>query len=512
MPRKEESADFRKIMITGPFFTRERLLLVTRPEVLVGAVYLVAGVLVLWDATIRLDQMAQAYPDLSQPVPDRIVQWASSRLPKLLPKLISTAASLIGCVVGIIWIVFGIAGFTEAQKHLSETGDPAEPVWTAESIRTGLPAYWRAARGPLRAVLRAWPRARSISPVSFGLLGFAGLSILTFLFMILGLALAGYATQFLPGLLEEHFQVTSRIVIPSAERLFSLLGTLIWANGLIAASLLIVRKPEWSRTRESLAVRGGGDPRLFFALLEEAYRIFSAEGSSPTGPVRLEADGSSLTKGTLMESRPEPVPSLSRPAGILCLPVAVGLIVWGFSLLIHFTRPAAPSDWEEFLTRYLLDYGLELLTALALILAGGHFAEWARRLLGVQRFRSSMVFCSLSGASDTASLTLKEAPAQSWSPHPNEITWRVDQGGEDAKPFQAGVAEENEGFRAEVVWAQTRSESASTKGWLKSVLEPGTKPEPRYVIDVRRNQKLDDQMKQVLEIPFGVSFQKESHR
>ena len=100
-------------------------------------------------------------------------------------------------------------------------------------------------------------------------------------------------------------------------------------------------------------------------------------------------------KGTLIENFPESEQALCGRR--ICL-FAVDLAVAnnGVYEAYTFSRPAGPMTYVEFLTAHSLDYLLEVAFALGLILSGLYFAEWARKLFDVRRYRSAL-FLSLGG-------------------------------------------------------------------------------------------------------------------
>ena len=67
-------------------------------------------------------------------------------------------------------------------------------------------------------------------------------------------------------------------------------------------------------------------------------------------------------------------------------------VTLGFARLIGFDRSVDPMPYQDFLSTRLLNHTVEVAFALALIVVGLHFAEQARRLFGVRRYRSALIF------------------------------------------------------------------------------------------------------------------------
>ena len=67
----------------------------------------------------------------------------------------------------------------------------------------------------------------------------------------------------------------------------------------------------------------------------------------------------------------------------------------GFSRLVHFQRPVSEMPYQVFLQSHALDYMVEVLFALGLILVGLYFAEWARKLFDVRKISFGMSYCAI---------------------------------------------------------------------------------------------------------------------
>jgi hypothetical protein len=298
----------------------------------------------------------------------------------------------------------------------------------------------------------------------------------------------------IPVLLKRYMQVQVGILIPSARPLFLLLGFLLFVYALIAVSLMPIRRPRFLRNNEGLSVKGRGDPQAFFALVEEGCRLLSAAGTPHRSPVRLEQEGDPQKKATLVETSAEPLQSVARPAGYLCLPFVLVLLSMGFTRLIHFRKPLTEMPWTEFLTHHLPGYFVEVAFALGLIIIALQLAERARRLFGIRRYRSAVIFLHVlpePTSSDALEPGLDETVQ---SAGPDAIRWQLANGADDAFAGWVRAPHAPRRFRIEALWAEAYSESARAD-------------EPRFLVDLRQSQHLDAAIQHIIKIPFYVAFE-----
>jgi hypothetical protein len=270
---------------------------------------------------------------------------------------------------------------------------------------------------------------------------------------------------------------------------------MLFIYGLTALSLFPFQKLKINRTGQSLLVRGKGDPHLFFALLEEGCKLLTGRKSSHIPPSRLELEGEQSERGTLIENTPEPVRYWSNPAAFVYLPIIFILLIMGFSRLIHFARSTAPMPYAEFMKYYFLDYLLEAAFAIGLIIVGMRLAEMARKLFGVRKYRSVLVFCRITSSPSAdgpseASSSDREEPSR----EREGSRWKNVEGTDDQfagwvkEPVRTGA------FPVTLYWGEAVSASATSDG-------------PRYVINVRKSPSLDAAMERILQIPFNVDFE-----
>jgi hypothetical protein len=107
-------------------------------------------------------------------------------------------------------------------------------------------------------------------------------------------------------------------------------------------------------------------------------------------------DGETLI-GTLIESFPEHVRTSSRLAAILSLALGSMMVLVGFLQIILMQYPSFSVGYEDFFRLYLLSLIVDILLNVSIILLGKSFLDQARSLMGVYRFRSSLVYLEAKG-------------------------------------------------------------------------------------------------------------------
>jgi hypothetical protein len=173
------------------------------------------------------------------------------------------------------------------------------------------------------------------------------------------------------------------------------------------------------------------------------------------------------------------------------------LLTMGFTRLIHFQRLGGSMTYMEFLSAHSLDYVLEVVFALGMILSGLYFAEWARKLFDVRRYRSAVIFCHTEGRASRDSRPMNADAHSSRDGQLEQMRWKPAQAVDDqfaawAKDPQ-GVAR----FHVEVCWTEAISESIGAEG-------------PRYLIEARKTESVDSALSRIVELPFHVDFQIET--
>ncbi len=307
--------------------------------------------------------------------------------------------------------------------------------------------------------------------------------------MLLGgvIAIVFYFLSVLPLLLQRYFHISLSIAIPAPTPLYFLIGIVLVANLLIMLSLFPIRKTEFVRSQEILGVRGRGEPQIFFALLEEGCSLLTHSGAIGRAPIRLAGGNGQNVRATLVETHPQSVASISRPGGFLCLPLIFFPLTMGFSRLIHFQRPASEMPYQVFLKAHALDYAVEVLFAIGLIIVGLYFAEWARKLFGVRKYRSDLVFCHSAGRTELTTDAAHSTDPQGWE-------WKLRDGVDDAFASWAKDPQAGKSFQLEIFWAEVYSESAGPRS-------------NRYLVRMADHEELSRSMWHILKLPFSVNFE-----
>jgi hypothetical protein len=463
-------------------------------EILVGMVVLLSGIYVGWQGFTKLRELWTFFSSyLPLALPEDVAERALASLPLISKVFINTVGSMAAVLMGVAWVLSGLGEALQAGQKPPEPSDVEKPELVAEFLRTGRGQYWKSSPGLVRLAGSLFPRARLISPISYKMAGsvvWASLKV-----VLVGIAIAGvwHLFRIIPAVVKTYFHRDMILVVPSAGPLFSLLGFVVCVHVLIALSLMPFKRPRFLRTCNSLSVRGSRDPNGFFALLEEGCRLLNAVGIPQRAPARLGTDADTALKATLVETTPEPLRSVARPAGYFCLPLVFFPVTMGFTRLIHFHRSVDSMPYQEFLTTRLLSYSLDVAFALALIVVGLHFSEQARRLFGIRRFRSALIFAfvksDISANSGAAARpVLPDAVGDS-----GEIMWKAVHGADDRFASWARAPQVSGTFGVDLFWAEAFSESATTGG-------------PRFVIDLQQSNALDEAMEHIVKIPFHVAF------
>jgi len=310
-------------------------------------------------------------------------------------------------------------------------------------------------------------------------------------------AIAGavWFLQALPELLKKFFQVRINLLVPSARPLYALLALLAVFNVVIAVSLVPFRRRRFSTGSETVRIRGRGEASLFLALLEESCRLLNRAGLAEKKPVRLRQENNPDVAGTLVESSPELVSAWARPVAYLCLPLAFLLLTMGFSRLIQFTRPVFPMSYTDFLCYHVLDYLLEVAFALGLIIAGGHFLDWARKLCDIKVFRSVLVFCTMQPTGRLQGAETANTAAPATVTVASSVHWKTEKGIDRQFAAWAKEPQVARDFVGELYWAEALSESAGAE-------------DMRFLEDLGVSEDLDRNMSRVVELPLAAGYRR----
>ncbi len=470
------------------FFAKNRIKIDGR--LFVGLVFVLAGISVAWmgyfQAKVLWSRLAPFFPlSLPADVSERIL----ASLSFIARDLISAIGSLCAILIGITWFFSGLGDALGSGQLPQRSPDFADPELVSETLRTGFPQHWRLSSWAARFMGRVWESSRSFSPISYELTGRMLKSCVKILLLALVIALIFQAVTALPGLLRRYLQISVTYLVPPARPLYALIGLTLLANLLLIVTFFPFRKREFSRSGEALAVKGRVNPPVFFALLEEGCKLLNASNGSSRPPIRFAAETHGGTKGTLIEGLPEHWGFVARPGGFLCLPLSFFPLVLGFSRLVHFQRPAFEMPYMEFLKVHAFDYVFEVLFAIGLIMVGLYFAEWARVLFTIRRYRSDLVFCYAAENSESGTLTGPQLESVDWKPANST----------DSEFANWAKNPESNAFRVEVFWAEVLSEAAGSDS-------------PRYVVEMQEQEGLNRSMWRILTIPFVITVEAEDRQ
>jgi hypothetical protein len=467
-------------------------------EAILGLVFAMAGLYVAWRG---LGMLREIWGQVSallplKPLADDIGKQIAASMPIVSSLFIRIVSSICGVLVGVAWFVSGIAETIEALGKSPAPKDLHQREVVAEILRRAELLYWRSAGMMFRWLGRTWPRMRAITPVSRVLVSNLCRSSVKVLLVGIALIILWRGLHLTPTLLKRHLDVTVSLGIPSPLPLFLVLGLILAVHVFVALSLLFARPRELERSTELVSVRGQGEVGLFFAMIEEGCKLLSSRAEPDRQPLRTEqTDGLGL-RGTLIETSPTTVTAAGKPAGHVCAGLMFVLVTLGFSRLIHFSRPTASMPFQEFLTAHLLDHLLEVGFAVALIVAGMHIGEQARRLFSLRRYRSAAVFCHEVMDGDQE-LTSGKVPAQRTLESKRlPMSWSVIHGADDRFAGWIKDPRRRTRFRVRVYWAEVFSESADSGG-------------ERYIVTVQPSAALDRAIGRILEIPFWVGFERD---
>ena len=467
-----------------------RLAFLKNGEALVGLLFLLAGLLVAREGFLRLKALwLLLAPNFPLSMQDYTGQRILNALPFLSGAFISTVGSICAILIGILWAGTGLGEAFGSWRKKPPPGAFKHPDMVAESLRVSQAQHRQSSI--IRALAAFWPRARLVSPIAYELLSVLVRNCGKLVFAGFLIALVFYVLHAVPPLIARYLHFKISLLIPSAKPLYFLLLFMILAYILIGVSLVPFRRQEFARTSETFAVVGTGDPHLFFALLEEGCRLLTARPFPHRMPVRLQHETNPRIRGTLVENFPEPVRYWARPAAYVCLPIFFLLLTAGFTRLINFRLIADAVPHTEFLRVYLLDYLLEVAFALGLLMVGLQLADVTRRLFGVRKYCSTVVFCYVGQElpkpprSDHASLQLFGKKMKT--------TWKIVEGVDEQFARWAKDPDSTTRFRVNIYWAEVFSESVGAAG-------------PRLLTGVQTSPSVEAAMERILKIPLTAGF------
>jgi len=363
---------------------------------LYGIILAVLGVLVSLGSLTRLYELKEFFP---LRLPEQVNEFILSYVPFILGTFITTVAALAGLIVGINWLLGGLREMARLRISLRWAGDYYRPGSVSLGLKEGKLRSYEKSPSLIFSILgKVWSNARFISEIPGEIvrwnIGFVWKAIaiavvIHFLFKLV---------EYLPPYLES-LGLGAGYVIPSPLPFYNLLLVVCLLRFGIALSLVPLKKPKMGREMDSMIVEGKGHPSVFFAILEEGSKIFAHKGFanriSRSRPVVCE-DGETLI-GTLIESFPEHVRTSSRLAAILSLALGSMMVLVGFLQIILMQYPSFSVGYEDFFRLYLPSLIVDILLNVSIILLGKSFLDQARSLMGVYRFRSSLVYLEAKG-------------------------------------------------------------------------------------------------------------------
>lgn len=473
-----------------------RLPLLTNGEALVALALVVSGAVIARDGARQLWAAWKALqPYLPFTLPADTPGVILNSLPLIVTLFVCTVSSICAVLIGLLWVFGGLADAFRARKWTAEASEFQHPELVAEALAQAVPRPWAVTPRVARVIGFVWPAARSMSPVSYHTCKSIVAALWKVALTAAAIAIVTLALQSVPALVRRFLHQNMILVVPSVAPLYHLLILVAVVDVVAALSLVPLRKRTFERSSRSMIVRGQGDPHVLFALIEEGARLLTPKGQHGTrGAVRLVSDVSDRVKGTLVESAATPLRFLGRPAGYVCVPLAAVMLIGGFSRIIHFSRSVSPMPYADFLQFHLVSYALTVAFAFGMIVAGLHFAQLARKVFAIRRYRSSLVFCAVRQA-DTA---LQEQSAQARThTRGNPPMWKLNPGVDDQFAAWARQPSGTRRFRVDAYWAETVSETADQTA-------------ARHLIGVRSGHWLDEAMARILDLPFRVKFEVEA--
>ncbi|MGB6064560.1 MAG: hypothetical protein WBG50_07105 [Desulfomonilaceae bacterium] len=479
-----------------------KLSFLSNGRLLLAIVFVIAGSFVAWKGLSELrDLWRQLSPLFPLAMPKDVSQKVAHSLPLIFQYFVVLVSSICAVLIGGVWAVSGVGNLFQARSRIHEPGNFDKPELVAESIRAGRTLHWLSTPWLVKILSAIWRPARFVSPISYQFLKQILRSFLNILLLAVVVVTVFSLLRVTPALLQKYAHININIVVPSASPLFFLLGLVAFINCLILVNLVPYRRPEIVRSCEIAPVSGRGDPHVFFALLEEGCKLLTSKGKiDGSGAIRLEGATEPGTKGTLIENFPESAGAAVSPAGYVCLPLIGLLLTMGFTRLIHFQPPGGPSGpttYADFLAGHFPNYLVEIVFSLGLILSGLYFAEWARKLFGVHRYRSALIFCHTEEQSAPEKRDGSKNPQSGPGRASEGMRWRAAQTVDDQFAAWAKNPRTAKKFHVEVCWSEAISEAIEVDG-------------PRHLIEARKRVSLDGALSRIIELPFYVDFQIET--
>ncbi len=451
---------------------------------LLGMIFVITGIWVAREGYLQIKELwYQFAPYLPFSLPADFGQKSQNYLPFIFLVFIRLVSSLSGILIGLLWFFSGLGEVLNVfRKKKTSPGSLDSTEIVAESVVTG--KLIRAKRKSwLHVIPDSW-RLNNFSTIDISFSKALLVSSVKIFLVGIVIALITEFIQLTPLLLNKIFQVNPVFAVPSPSQLYVLLFAVIIINFILLITFFFTGKARFTRNSQDISVTGFGDPNLLFALLEEASTLLNPKGAQTLQHTRLEKKDASDHRISLVETNPAGQPGLGKPAGYLALPFVVAPIILGFSKLINFSKPVDPVPYTEFFQLYIMNYVLEVLFAVALIMAGLYFADWSRRFFEVERFRSNLLVFEIAGESGSAKASTESALETPWGPQ-----------SESSNHFAAWVKDPSaeKALKLTAYWGEAKTES----------LRSGS---PRYIVSMNSSKELDEAVTRLLPVPFNTRF------
>lgn len=222
---------------------------------LIGFVFLISGVVILLDGAGRIRELwAQLAPYFPFALPKQAGESILQSLPRIFATFVSGVGSVSAVLFGGVWLLSGIGEVFRKEKTALEPPDLAQPEFVAESLAGAEAKYRKLPSFPMRILTAMVPRVRLSGPVALSMATSLFGSMIKIVLAAFLIGFFGYLLQLIPGLVQKYLHKAIIVAVPSPRPLYLVLGFLFILNGLIALSLLLRKRNEFVRGRESLPV------------------------------------------------------------------------------------------------------------------------------------------------------------------------------------------------------------------------------------------------------------------
>jgi hypothetical protein len=163
---------------------------------------------------------------------------------------------------------------------------------------------------------------------------------------------------------------------------------------------------------------------------------------------------------------------------------------------MHFELKGQPLETSQFLTDSGLSFVFRILFLIALLLAGGHFAHWAKRFLAVTSWKSNMFLVTVS----PVNANFREQGDESGhAPRMGTLGpfWRLDDLPRPGEAPRVETCEEAAKMTVRLFWAE-------------AITQSNYRYSERVLIGLNPSAELDELIDGIVEAPFRAHFQRVS--